>query len=108
MLQYALKRCLLIPPTFFLVSIVIFVVLNLAPGRPGEQAQLNGEKAGTQQRESYRIGNLPVTLVTFEASVGVLGNDIFAGFHTNPIDAITAIRAKISQLDHDTRNSTSR
>jgi len=55
MLQYALKRCLLIPPTFFLVSIVIFVVLNLAPGRPGEQAQLNGEKAGTQQRESYRI-----------------------------------------------------
>jgi peptide/nickel transport system permease protein len=55
MLLYALKRCLLIPPTFFFVSLVIFVVLNLAPGRPGEQAQLNGEKSGTQQRESYQI-----------------------------------------------------
>ncbi|MDX2020061.1 MAG: ABC transporter permease [Deltaproteobacteria bacterium] len=55
MLAYALKRLLMIPPTFFMVSLVIFVVLNLAPGRPGEQAQLSGEKAGTQQRESYRI-----------------------------------------------------
>lgn len=55
MLAYALKRLLLIPPTFFMVSLVIFVVLNVAPGRPGEQAQLGGEKAGSQQRESYRI-----------------------------------------------------
>lgn len=55
MLQYALKRLLLIPPTFFLISLVIFVVLNIAPGRPGEQAQLNGEQVSGQKRESYRI-----------------------------------------------------
>jgi peptide/nickel transport system permease protein len=55
MLQYALKRLLLIPPTFFFVSLVLFFVLNIAPGRPGEQAQLQGERQGGAQRESYRI-----------------------------------------------------
>lgn len=55
MLQYALKRLLLIPPTFFFVSMVIFVVLNIAPGRPGQQAQIEGEKADGQQQESFRI-----------------------------------------------------
>ena len=35
MLQYTIKRLLLMPPTFFLVSLVIFIVLNVAPGRPG-------------------------------------------------------------------------
>jgi peptide/nickel transport system permease protein len=56
MLQYTLKRLLLIPPTFFFVSVVIFFVLNIAPGRPGEQAQLGGEREDSQaQQESYRI-----------------------------------------------------
>ncbi len=55
MLQYALKRLLLIPPTFFFVSMVIFLVLNIAPGRPGQQAQMEGEKAAGQQQESFRI-----------------------------------------------------
>lgn len=55
MLQYALKRLLLIPPTFFLVSLVIFAVLNLAPGRPGSSTQgFEGTREG-DQRESYRL-----------------------------------------------------
>ena len=82
MLQYALKRCLLIPPTFFLVSIVIFVVLNIAPGRPGEQAQLNGEKAGAQQRESYRIFK-----EQFNLDKPVLFNARFA-LHINEVRAL--------------------
>ena len=58
MLQYILKRLLLIPPTFFLVSVVIFVVLNVAPGRPGESemAAQGGERSdAANQKESYRI-----------------------------------------------------
>jgi len=34
-----IKRLLLIPPTFFFVSLVIFLVLNVAPGRPGAVGQ---------------------------------------------------------------------
>ena len=57
MLQYTLKRLLLIPPTFFLVSLAIFAVLNVAPGRPGAaDATQSGESSqSSNQRESYRI-----------------------------------------------------
>ena len=41
MLQYALKRLLLVVPTFFLISMVIFLVLNVAPGKPGEVGGLS-------------------------------------------------------------------
>ena len=58
MLQYAIKRLLLMPPTFFLVSLAIFVVLNVAPGRPGtsDSAAQSGESSqSANQRESFRI-----------------------------------------------------
>lgn len=55
MLQYTLKRLALIPPTFFLVSIAIFMVLNLAPGRPGELGGDSEQSDGGSQRESYRL-----------------------------------------------------
>ena len=59
MLQYTIKRLLLIPPTFFFVSLVIFLVLNIAPGRPGAadsaSAQGGEQSNSANQRESYRI-----------------------------------------------------
>jgi len=58
MFQYTIKRLLLIPPTFFMVSLVIFVVLNIAPGRPGasDMAAQTGEKSSSvDQQDSYRI-----------------------------------------------------
>jgi peptide/nickel transport system permease protein len=58
---YVIKRILLMIPTFAAISLVIFVVLNFAPGTPGGQMQ-TGEGGGAQdastageQRESYRI-----------------------------------------------------
>lgn len=36
MVQYALKRSLWMFPTFFLISMVVFVLINLAPGNPGQ------------------------------------------------------------------------
>ena len=59
MLLYAVKRTLLMIPTFFAISFLIFVLLNFAPGNPGAQmlsaeGSQNAQKSG-DQRESYRI-----------------------------------------------------
>lgn len=60
MLNYVIKRILLMVPTFAAISLVIFVVLNFAPGTPGAQMSTGeggGQDASTagEQRESYRI-----------------------------------------------------
>jgi peptide/nickel transport system permease protein len=55
-LQYTLKRLLLTIPTFFFISLLLFLVLNIAPGRPGAAAQGgDGERGNQEQKESYRI-----------------------------------------------------
>ena len=58
MLTYAIKRILLMIPTFFAISLLIFVLLNLGAGDPGAQqfsgdGNQNAEKG--DNRESYRI-----------------------------------------------------
>jgi len=60
MLNYVIKRILLMVPTFAAISLVIFVVLNFAPGTPGAQmstGEAGGQDASSagEQRESYRI-----------------------------------------------------
>ena len=60
MLNYVIKRIFLMVPTFAAISLVIFVVLNFAPGTPGAQMSTGeggGQDASTagEQRESYRI-----------------------------------------------------
>ena len=56
MLQYTIKRLLLTIPTFFFISLLLFFVLNIAPGRPGAaNAGQQGESANQEQKESYRI-----------------------------------------------------
>lgn len=57
MTDYVIRRLLIMIPTFFGISLIIFVVLNLAPGRPGAQNRSEGlqnlGQAGTQ--ESFQI-----------------------------------------------------
>lgn len=57
MFQYCVKRIMLMIPTFFVVSVVIFVVLNLAPGRPGQLGEqgLSSVSEAAGASESYRI-----------------------------------------------------
>ncbi len=59
---YAIKRTLLMIPTFFAVSLIVFVVLNFAPGNPAAEALVAGDadsgqsaQLSGQQRESYRL-----------------------------------------------------
>ena len=60
MIRYIIKRILVMVPTFFAISLVIFLVLNFAPGTPGTSLMGAGEagqdaQQNDQQRESYRI-----------------------------------------------------
>ncbi len=57
MATYIVKRILLMIPTIFAISLVIFLILNLAPGKPG--GSLTGgetaQDASGSKREAYRI-----------------------------------------------------
>jgi peptide/nickel transport system permease protein len=59
MALYVAKRMLLMIPTIFAISLVIFLILNLAPGKPG--GSLTGgeassaQDAGGSKREAYRV-----------------------------------------------------
>ncbi len=60
MAGYIIKRILLMIPTFFVISLLVFVVLNFAPGNPGADilgAGDGGQSANLagQQNESYRL-----------------------------------------------------
>lgn len=58
MTMYIIKRILLMIPTFLLISLIIFLVLNFAPGKPGgSQVSADGMQNAEsgEARESYRI-----------------------------------------------------
>ena len=59
MTRYILKRLLLMVPTFLLISLLVFVMINLAPGRPGGGGAggQTGESAqdSANAREGYRL-----------------------------------------------------
>jgi peptide/nickel transport system permease protein len=58
MLFYIFKRILLIIPTFLAISLIVFAIVNFAPGNPGGRqiGSEGGQQANTgEQRESYRI-----------------------------------------------------
>lgn len=58
MQTYIIKRVLLMIPTFFSISLIIFLILNLAPGKPGgELLSAEGESGdgGGAKRQAYLI-----------------------------------------------------
>ncbi len=57
MKAYALRRLLLMIPTFLGISLILFLILNLAPGRPGAQqsGDLSQSMRGEVTAESYKI-----------------------------------------------------
>ena len=56
MINYIIKRILLMIPTFAVISMIIFVILNLAPGDPSAQAAADGTESVSQDaQEAYRI-----------------------------------------------------
>ncbi|TVQ98779.1 MAG: ABC transporter permease subunit [Deltaproteobacteria bacterium] len=58
MTQYILKRLLLMVPTFLLITLLVFVMINLAPGTAGQAASASGSEQADQSaaaREGYRL-----------------------------------------------------
>ncbi len=57
MKAYVIRRLLLMIPTFFGIALILFGVLNFAPGRPGAQqsADLGRNAKSEQSQESFRI-----------------------------------------------------
>ncbi len=56
MISYIIKRILLMIPTFVVISMIIFVVLNLAPGDPSARAAADGTETVSQDaQEAYRL-----------------------------------------------------
>jgi peptide/nickel transport system permease protein len=53
---YVIRRLLLMIPTFFGISLLLFAILNFAPGRPGAQGSGElGDDARGESQESHRI-----------------------------------------------------
>lgn len=55
MLQYTLRRVLLMVPVFFLISLLVFLLLNLAPGRPGERGGAENGQSGKTEVTSESV-----------------------------------------------------
>lgn len=58
MLNYILKRILLMIPTLFAITLIVFVMVNIAPGMPGQSQMANATedaKGSANARESYRL-----------------------------------------------------
>lgn len=56
MRAYLVRRLIIMIPTFFGISLIVFAVLNLAPGRPGTQTDgADALGGGDQVQASYRI-----------------------------------------------------
>jgi len=58
MLSYLIRRLLLVPPTFILITLLVFGVSRLVPGGPVERliqaAALAGEEKGSENSEQSR------------------------------------------------------
>lgn len=89
MRAYVVRRLLLMIPTFFGISLLIFLVLNLAPGRPGAQNQsgdVTSEARGEATQESFKIFR-----EQFNLDKPVLFNTRFALDHAELREAVEVI-----------------
>ncbi|MEE2665467.1 MAG: ABC transporter permease [Myxococcota bacterium] len=101
---YLVKRLLLMIPTFLGITLIVFAVLNLAPGRPGATQQgtdIEKDVRGEQTEESHRIFreqfhlDKPVMFNTFSGlSVAAVSADIDVLSGRVPADAAGRIAAR--------------
>jgi len=103
MTTYIIRRLFSMIPTFFAVSLVVFAIINIAPGRPGQLAAQDGtEDATGSKREAYRIFknqfdlDKPILLNTrFFTSrddvAAALRRSVNAGGYCTPADQMAAI-----------------
>lgn len=75
---YILKRILLMIPTIFAISLVIFLILNLAPGTPGGTLAGATGSGGTQEATGSRREAVRVFKTQFNLDKPILFNTRYA------------------------------
>ncbi len=55
MKQYIIKRLMVMVPTLFFITLVVFVILQAAPGKPGGPLMMDSESASQTQQGGYLI-----------------------------------------------------
>jgi peptide/nickel transport system permease protein len=110
MRAYLLRRLLMMFPTFFGISLIVFAVLNLAPGKPGAQADtgdLANDARSASSQESYKIFreqfdlDKPIFFNTrFALSTAAVRRDleIAADLVPAPISARMAVQERLEDL----------
>ncbi|HEY6729285.1 MAG TPA: ABC transporter permease [Polyangiaceae bacterium] len=102
MTDYVIRRLLIMIPTFFGISLIIFVVLNLAPGRPGAQNQAEGlqnlGEAGTQEsfqifREQFNLDKPTLFNTRFLLTLGDIEREVRIVAQQTPATASERIAA---------------
>jgi peptide/nickel transport system permease protein len=101
MIHYIIKRILIMIPTFFVISCIIFLILNLAPGRPSFLAGDMEGKADTSQgtQEVYRVFKTQFHLdkpIMFNTRFMLSQSDV-----ANTITLLASLQKKDSKLKED-------
>ncbi len=82
MLQYAVKRILWMFPTFFMITLVVFVLINLAPGNPGQAGGMeNIQKEDSSDNSSVIVFKRQFNLdkpVLFNTRTSLTAEDVRA------------------------------
>jgi len=101
MRSYILKRLLIMIPTFFGISVIVFIIINMAPGRPGTLRQTGDVGAymrGEQTQESVRIFREQFDLdkpVLFNARFAITNEEILALLQKIPSNSKVANMERI-------------
>ena len=71
MLEYALRRLLLLVPTFFGITFISFAIMHLAPGDPVEMYMAGGLESGTAGISTQKLADLTKAKAQMRAQLGL-------------------------------------
>ena len=79
MTQYVIRRILLMVPTLFGISLVVWLVMALSPGRPGAESRSMGDAQDNLGRDALKEANKDESLRVFRRENG-LDRPMFLNF----------------------------
>ena len=97
MIQYVIKRCLLVIPVLLGATLLIFGIMELTPGEPGRSILGNTASEEEVQRLNEEMGlNKPFLERYFNFIVGLLHGDMGKSYR-NGLDVAQQIRERFSK-----------
>jgi peptide/nickel transport system permease protein len=96
---YAIKRTLLMIPTFFAVSLIVFLVRNFAPGNPAAAAMVAGDAQSGQN--SQLSGQVQESYTLFKEQFNYDKPILFNTRFRLSTEAVRDVMAQLLELDGD-------